>query len=34
MKDQYITEIVTLLNQCDDISLLDLVVKLLLKHTQ
>lgn len=32
MKEQYISKIITLLNQCDDISLLDLILQLLLKH--
>lgn len=31
MKEQYISEIVGLLNQCEDIALLDLILKLLLK---
>lgn len=33
MKEQYILEITNLLQQCDDISLLDLILKLLLKYT-
>ena len=33
MKDQYITEIINLLQQCDDISLLDLILKLLMKYS-
>lgn len=32
MKEQYILEIINLLQQCDDISLLDLILKLLLKY--
>jgi hypothetical protein len=31
MKEQLIATIIKLLNNCDDISLLDLIVKLLLK---
>lgn len=31
MKEQYINEIINLLHQCDDISLLDLIFKLLNK---
>lgn len=31
MKEQYINEIMKLLHQCDDISLLDLIFKLLNK---
>lgn len=32
MKEQYISEINNLIQQCDDISLLDLIHKLLLKY--
>ena len=32
MKEQYILQIIELIQQCDDISLLDLILKLLLKH--
>lgn len=33
MKQEYITAIVELLNQCNDISLLDLILKLLQKSS-
>lgn len=33
MKEQYILKISNLLEQCDDVSLLDLICKLLLKYT-
>lgn len=32
MKEQYIQQIVELLRQCDDVSLLDLILKLLQKN--
>lgn len=32
LKEQYISEIITLLNECDDVSLLDLLLRILLKH--
>ena len=32
MKEQYIQQIVDLLHQCNDVSLLDLILKLLQKH--
>ena len=32
MKEQYILEINNLIQRCDDISLLDLILKLLLKY--
>ena len=31
MKEQYIAEIIELLKHCDDVALLDLIMKLLLK---
>lgn len=31
MKEQYITEIVELLKQCDDVALLDIIKQLLIK---
>lgn len=34
MKEQYILEIANLLRQCDDVSLLDLILQLLLKYQQ
>ena len=32
MKEQYIQQIVELIQQCDDVSLLDLILKLLQKN--